>query len=121
MDADAIDLHVFIGADHDILHAADDPGLDEIAPGGVYLDGYIRGLDFKALAVDDVLGVQVCLKAEGLVIIHAELGQVLLRYAAGGQRLLHVCLGDHQRLRDLCLLVQLNALAQLVMDGLDHV
>ena len=73
------------------------------------------------LVVDDVLGVQVGLEAEGLVVVHAEFGQMLLGNAAGGQNLLHVLLGDHQGFRHFALLVQLDALAQLVVNGLHHV
>ena len=121
MDADAVDLYVFIGADHDVFDAADDPGLDQVTSGGVYLDGDIRGFDFKTLVVNDVLGVQVRFKAEGLIVIHAELGQMLLRHPAGGQGFLYIGLGDHQRFRHLGLFVQLNALAQLVVDRLHHI
>ena len=121
MDADPVDLYVFVGADHDVLDPANHPGLNQVAAGGVHLNGHIRGLDFKALVIDDVLRMQVRFKTEGLVVVHAELGQVLLGHAAGSQRLLHVRLGNHQGLRHLGLLVQLNALAQLVVDRLHHV
>ena len=73
------------------------------------------------LVVDDVLGMQVRFKAEGLVVIHAELGQMLLLHAAGGQDLLHILLGDHQRLRHLGFLVHLDPLTDLIMDGLNHI
>ena len=46
---------VVVAVRHD--DAADDAGFDQIASGGVYLDGNIRGLDFKPLVVDDVFGV----------------------------------------------------------------
>ena len=55
MDIHAIDFHVFVCADEDVLHTADDTGLDQVAAGGIYLDGNIGGGDLE-LVVDDVLG-----------------------------------------------------------------
>ena len=55
MNGHTVDFHIFVGADHNILNTADNPGLNEVAPGGIHLDDHIRGLDLKMLVVDDVL------------------------------------------------------------------
>ena len=60
-------------------------------------------------------------KTKGFVIIHAEFGEMGIGNAAAGQYLLHIVLADEQRLGDLALLVQLNALRQLFMHGLHHI
>ena len=65
--------------------------------------------------------MQVRLETEGLVVVHAPFGQVLLGNTARGQRLLHICLRNQQRLRHLGFLVKLDAFAELIVDGLDHV
>ena len=75
VDVDTVDLYILIGADHNVFHTANDPGFDQVAAGGIYLDDHIRGLDLKMLVVNDVFGMQIRFKAKNLVIIHAELGQ----------------------------------------------
>ena len=55
MDADTVNFHIFIGANQNVLHTTDDPGLDEVGPGGIHLNDHIRGLYLEMLVVDDVL------------------------------------------------------------------
>ena len=52
MDVDAVDFHIFICADQNVLGSADNPGFHQIGPGGIYLDHHIRGFDFKVFAVN---------------------------------------------------------------------
>ena len=115
----AVDFHILIGADQDVLHTADDPGLDQIRPIRGHLDGNVGGLDFETTVVDDIFRMQVRLKTEGRIIVDAELGNMLFGNAAFLQHLLHIVLCDHQRISDLCFLVHLNALAQLIVDRLE--
>ena len=83
MDADTVDLYIFIGADYNVFDSANDPGLDEIRSLRGDPDGNIRGLDFKMAIVDNVLGVQFRLIAKYIVKFHAELGNVGLGNTAG--------------------------------------
>ena len=121
MDADAIDLHILFRVDEDVFNTANDPGLNEITPIRRYFNGHIRGCDLKLAVIDDILGMQLGFETEGLIVFHAELGNMRLRYTAGGQHFLHFLLGNQQRLRNLALLVQLDSLADLVMDRLHHI
>ena len=53
-DIDAVDLDGFLRVDEDVLDPVDDPGLDEVTPGGVDLDRDIRRLQSKVPVVDKV-------------------------------------------------------------------
>ena len=121
MDIHTVDFHILVGADHDILHTADNTGFDQVTSGRVYLDHHIRCLDLKLLAVDDILGMQVSFKAENFVVIHAEFRHIGIGNTAGRQNFLHILLADHEGFSHLGFLVHLDALADLLMDSLNHI
>ena len=81
MDADTVHFHIFFRVDQNVLDAADDPGLDQIGPVRRDLDAHIGSLDLQTLVIDDILGMQLRIKAESGIKIHTELGDVRLRYA----------------------------------------
>ena len=121
MDIHAVDLHGFVRGDQDVLHAPDDPGLDHVRTGGIHTDHRIRGLHLEMLVVDDILGVQRCVKAESGIVVYTEFGHVLLGNPAVFQHALYILFPDEQRIGDLALLVELDTLAQLIMDGLYNI
>ena len=67
MDIHAVDLHIIISLNENILHTADDTGLDQIAPVRSYLNGHIGGFDLDLLGINDIAGIDFCIQAEGLL------------------------------------------------------
>lgn len=57
-DAEAIDFHIFVGGNQEILPPIDDPGLHQEAPFRLHSNGGVGGFNLKAFGVYHIGGIE---------------------------------------------------------------
>ena len=117
----AVDLHTLFGADEDVLDAAQDSGFHQLPLVRGYLDFDIGGIHQEFVGVHQILGAEVRVGAEGLVEAVVKGPDPLFRQTAGFQYMVDLRLGDDQGLLVTALLVLLDHVAELGVDGLGEI
>ena len=110
-DVHAVDFHIFLCVDQNVLDTANYTGLNQIRPVRSDFDDHIRSLDLDLPMVDHISGMYFRIKAKGFVIVDAELGHASFGYTSRFQCLLHGFLRYGQRLRHFTLLMHSDLLA----------
>ena len=87
IDLDAVDFYTVVGADQQVLDAADDARLDKVGALGVDLNGHIRCFELELLCVNQVRRAERRVGAEVLVKLDVEFCKLRFLHAAAGEHL----------------------------------
>ena len=71
---DAVDLDALVGGDDDAAHASQLPDLDQVLPVRIHLDDHVGGPVFELRRVQQVLGRERGVRAEGRLVFDPEGG-----------------------------------------------
>ena len=117
----AVDLDETLGADEDILHAADFLSGDEVAVFGIDLDLHGRGRDLELAALEEVSRVQKGALAKAFIENLVELFELLLFNTKVGERAMHRLLTNHQGLGVVRFTVRLDHRIDVGVNGADGI